>query len=290
MVFLALLLALAQDPSKEADKLKVELAEKTARIADLQRQLDQSNTLLAKLEADVQVLVRQLEVQLAHIEDLAKTNEEVRRALAKAQNDRKVSETELALVRKAATLQAKVTAVAGEIGLVVLSAGSDDGVREGDEFTLSRDGAFVAKVVIERVDRKWSAGKVRDRKLDPRVGDEAASRGPAESEGPAALRDLRRELDELRRQIRELSERLPTGPKEHGATLEEAGDELRAHLGIARGLIVRAVREGSLAEKAGLKPGDVVPDLAAPELVEAISKDRPIRVIRRGRPLVLGER
>ncbi len=73
------------------------------------------------------------------------------------------------------TLEAKVTAIANEIGLVVISIGKDDGVLEGDEFTVFRGGDFVAKVKIDRADRRWSAGKVVLKKMDPRVADDASN-------------------------------------------------------------------------------------------------------------------
>ena len=68
---------------------------------------------------------------------------------------------------------AKVTAVASEIGLVVISQGKDDGVTEGASYWIHRDGQFVAQIVIDRCDRKWSAGKVVYKTLDPRVADSA---------------------------------------------------------------------------------------------------------------------
>jgi hypothetical protein len=72
-------------------------------------------------------------------------------------------------------MEGKVTAVANEIGLVVISIGKDDGVMEGDEFTIYRGGDFVAKIVVDRSDRKWSAGKVVLKKTDPRVADDVSN-------------------------------------------------------------------------------------------------------------------
>jgi len=72
-------------------------------------------------------------------------------------------------------LEAKVTAVANNIGLIVISIGKDDGVLEGDEFTVYRGGDFVAKIVIDRSDRKWAAGKVVLKKGEPRVGDDVSN-------------------------------------------------------------------------------------------------------------------
>ncbi len=72
-------------------------------------------------------------------------------------------------------LEGKTTAVANEIGLVVFSIGKDDGVMEGDEFTVYRGGDFVAKVQVDHADRKWSSAKVVLNKSDPRPGDDVSN-------------------------------------------------------------------------------------------------------------------
>jgi hypothetical protein len=74
--------------------------------------------------------------------------------------------------------RAVVTALANEIGLVVISIGKDHGVVEADEFVLYRGGDFVAKIQINRADRKWSAGKITSKKTDPRVTDDVCSGSP----------------------------------------------------------------------------------------------------------------
>ena len=68
---------------------------------------------------------------------------------------------------------AVVTAVAGEIGLVVFDVGSDRGLIEGDELEITRGGNIIAKVKLDRVDRKWSAGKVVGGEGSPLKGDTA---------------------------------------------------------------------------------------------------------------------
>lgn len=76
-------------------------------------------------------------------------------------------------VRSATT--AKVTAVAGQIDLVVISIGREDGVSEGELYWIHRGGKFVAQIKIDRVDRKWSAGKVLYKLQESQVGDEVQS-------------------------------------------------------------------------------------------------------------------
>jgi myosin heavy subunit len=199
--------------------LDTENSAKAARIEQISRQLDAANTLNTRLEADLQVFTRQLEVQLAQIQELTTKVEEHRAKLAKALNEKGLLAAEVQYARQQAErlqhdlaqleekhvemardkkhleekinhlnqlgyktdvapkkpLEAKVTAVANEIGLVVISIGKDDGVLEGDEFTVYRAGDFVAKIVIDRSDRKWSAGKVVLKKTDPRVSDDVSN-------------------------------------------------------------------------------------------------------------------
>src|SRR5262249_23591799 len=125
---------------------------------------------MEKLKADNEVLLRQLQVTQAQLRE---TNEKFEKA--KAPNATYKSfvipapAAPAVVVRKPRpALDGKVTAVAPEIGLVVLSIGSDSGVREGDEFTVTRSGDLVAKVTVARVDRAWSAAKVIFKKSDPR--------------------------------------------------------------------------------------------------------------------------
>jgi hypothetical protein len=199
--------------------LDQENSAKAAFINNLQRQLDFSNTQLVKQEADMQVFVRQLEVQLAQITELTTKIEEHRIKLAKALDTKNLAVSELQYARQASEklaqdlaelevkhvdmakdkkhmeeklnhlvqlgvkvdiapkkpLEGKVTAVANEIGLVVISIGKDDGVMEGDEFTVYRGGDFVAKIQVDRADRRWSAGKVVLKKTDPRVADDVSN-------------------------------------------------------------------------------------------------------------------
>ena len=199
--------------------LDVENSNKATRINDITRQLDFAQTLQTKTEADMQVFVRQLEVQLAQIQELTTKIEEHRAKLAKALAEKTSAVADLQYARQQTEklsqdlaelegkhvemardkkhleekinhlnqlgiktdvapkkpLEGKVTAVANEIGLVVISIGKDDGVLEGDEFTIYRGGEFVAKIQVDRADRRWSAGKVVLKKTDPRVADDVSN-------------------------------------------------------------------------------------------------------------------
>ncbi len=168
-----------------------------------------------ELEADAQVSARQLEVQFAQMQELQARVEGRRAELAQALGSRpdlaaarrateglkgevaRLEEKHVEMARDKKHLEekinhlkemgirtdiaprkplrGKVTAVANEIGLVVISIGKDAGVLENDEFTVHREGEFVAKIVIDRADRSWSAGRVVLKNSDQRVADDVSN-------------------------------------------------------------------------------------------------------------------
>jgi len=225
-----------------------------------------------RLRAEIEVLRRQAEI------------EEVKRAAKDAPS--------VVIGPAAPVLEGKVTAAANDVGLVILSLGRDDGVREGDEFTVHRDSAFVAKVVVDKVDKKWCSCRVLLKKSDPRVSDDVSNRilktAPAAVVKPApmakgeeeSLKAIRAELEEVRRQIRELTDLLTSSWNDQGVSVEVLSEEWRGHFSIAQGLLVRKVRAGSAAEKAGLRPFDVLPGLTEAQLLEALAKGTPVKTIR----------
>ncbi len=205
--------------NEKISTLDVENSNKARMLVELQKSLDNANVEKTKLLSDLDVFVRQLDVQLAQIQEMNQKVEEFRSRLAKSlakesaavsqlQYERQLAErlqqdlaeleskhVEVAREKKLLeeriahlnqmgiktevapkkALGGKVTAVAPEIGLVVISIGRDAGVMEGDEFTVYRGGDFVAKIVIDRADSKWAAGKVVLKKVDPRVADDVSN-------------------------------------------------------------------------------------------------------------------
>jgi hypothetical protein len=286
---LAVLLAAFQVPAQESevDRLKKDMvrlkADYEARIAELNDRL---------LKADVQRKYGLATVAVA--KDLAEV-EKKRAEMARDQAD--LAEK---LLRGGGfkVVAGKVTAVADQIGLVVLSVGSEVGVAEGDEFTITREGALVAKTRIDRVDGKWAVGKVSEQTGPPRVGDDAIRKDPRNAVPAPALKrstadevqSLRKELDDVRNQVRQLTDRLVPSYQGAGFSVEEAPEALRDHLGIPRGLVVRQVRAGSEAAKSGLKPNDVIPDLQEAQLVETLESGRSLPIIRQGLRMTLSAR
>ena len=270
---------------------------------------------VAKLREKTLIFERQLEVQMTQLQELTaklqKANDE--KAFAKVEAERMAKDlakleeehVRLARARKAiddpvrvAPPAGQVTACDSSVNLVVLSIGSDDGVKEGHEFTIHRNGAFVAKVIVNKVDRKWSAAKVTLKKDDPRVADSAtraiAATGPVAppavdtkparpAESSEAVKAIREELDEVRRQVRELSDRLLPSWSKVGAAIEALSPEMKGHLGIEKGMLVRRVEAGSKAEKAGLKAFDVISGMSEAEAIDAIESGRALPIVRGGK-------
>lgn len=191
-------------------------------------------------------------------------------------------------LRPVPLIQAKVTAVDNGIGLVIVSAGRDDGMLEGTEFKIRRAGEEVATVAIDKVDRKWSAARVTLKKSDVRIGDDASNNVVSKPSDPVAeILAVRKELDDVRRQIREVSDQLLPSWKESGFVAEPVSDELKAHLGVASGLVIRRVRPDSPAERAGLRVHDVAAGLDEAGLAEALKTGGTLPVVRGGKAISL---
>jgi hypothetical protein len=308
----------AQAPQDEVDRLRKELEKLKADNAVVLRQLEVSQALLKELNDK---LARAQNEKKAAVGGSAST-EQVERELSEArafaehvQNWEKLRRGAQALGTPAkvpvapapmgaprvyyerSLPEGRITAVANEIDLVVVSVGSDDGVVEGQTFSITREGQPVGTLTIDRADRKWAAGKVSKKSSNARVGDAIGVEKPISSpkatpslvmpgsarlDSPDELRSIRKELDEVRSQVRQLSDQIIPAWQGPGVSVDEASEELRAHLSLPRGLLVRRVREGSRAEKAGLKVNDVVPDLLEAQLLQAIETGLPIHVIRQG--------
>ena len=294
---------------EEVEKLKSESAVKAARIQALEALLKNKSTPVerAQLEMAQQALLAEALAQAKGPELLK--NGQGKMVSPPAPPLPLIAKAEAPLSSKA--LEGKVTAVANEIGLVVVSIGASDGVKEGDEFTIYRSGDFVAKIKIDRTDSKWCTGKVVLKRDDPRIMDAVSNRmvvsgarvygryegvlGPAPapvvkilSAGSSdELKALRKELDEVRNQIRQLSDHLIPSWQDAGVAADEASEELRSHLGIPRGLVIRRVREGSAAEQAGLKANDVVPNATEAQLLDQIARRLALTVIRKGQQTVV---
>ncbi|HYF48041.1 MAG TPA: hypothetical protein VEJ63_01450 [Planctomycetota bacterium] len=74
-----------------------------------------------------------------------------------------------------------VTAVQPGVGLVMLSVGSQQGVKPGDQFTISRGGEYISRVQVEKVYPDMCSTRVVKAHGEVKVGDEARPHTPASS-------------------------------------------------------------------------------------------------------------
>ena len=156
-------LAQIQELSARVDEHRAQLAKSLSEKSLAPAELQHARQLADRLKTDL----RELDEKHLEMGREKKQLEETINAIAQAGGNVGVPPMK--------ALEAKVTAVANEIGLVVISVGKDDGVLEADEFSIYRGGGFVAKLAINRADRKWSAGKVVLKSSDPKVGDDASN-------------------------------------------------------------------------------------------------------------------
>lgn len=64
------------------------------------------------------------------------------------------------LFTKAKPMDAKIVAVSKDVPLVMLSIGSDDGVKKGYQFTIYRESRYIGRVVIEEVYKDMAAARI----------------------------------------------------------------------------------------------------------------------------------
>lgn len=269
MNLLALIVAAvlaAQTPPSETDKLKAELEKQSLKIAELQAELDAAK------------------------KDSSRDVEKAAKALLKFAPPA----VPTPVVTSPAVPETKITAVAPEIGLVVISMGADDGVVEGKTYAITRGGESVGTMTIDRVDRKWAAGKVIRKTLEPRVGDTVgAEKAPARvvttlhgvqlyRTSSDELKAIRKELDDVRGQVQSLTDRILPSWKDVGVTVEEASETLCAQFQLTRGLVVRRVREGSPAARI-LKANDVITDRTEAQMMEVFRSGGTLPLRRQGK-------
>jgi peptidoglycan hydrolase CwlO-like protein len=130
------------------------------------------------LKKEVASLTEQRETLQAGLTDARETiqlNEEVFAELAKRNIE---AQTVIAGLTAVPQIKARVMTVDPKTNLVVLNAGSEQGVRKNFEFTIFRDDKFVAKVIVFDTDKDMSAARIATRSpdIDIKQGDQAWTR------------------------------------------------------------------------------------------------------------------
>jgi chromosome segregation ATPase len=152
-----------------ADKLKAENNTLITKLSDEQSRANK----LEKENTDLTASLKTTTVALNKAEDTLKLHDEVFNELGR----RNVAWREL--ITKWATLpdiKTKVLKVDKESNFVLLNAGREQGVQKNYEFTIFRDGTFVAKVNVFDVQDKLCAARIVVSKLAIQNGDNAWTR------------------------------------------------------------------------------------------------------------------
>ncbi len=132
-------------------------------------------------ESTWRMLTEELQYARAEAERLAKDLAQLEEAhIDQARGKKRLEETIASLnvpgpsnAPPMKALEGRVTSVGD--GYTVLSIGTSHGVVDGSEFTIYRDGGFVAKIAINRVEAAWCSGRVTLKKDEPKVGDDASN-------------------------------------------------------------------------------------------------------------------
>lgn len=143
---------------------------------DLTKSLADERNLSNGLQRQVAALTGErdrLQKDLAAANDTLRQNEEIFAELA-----RRNIEAQPIIAGLTAMPDIKGTVVNAEpdLDFVILNVGSKQGVHKNYEFTVYRDGQFVAKVIVFHTQDDMSAARIVLRKLDIKRGDLAATR------------------------------------------------------------------------------------------------------------------
>jgi len=245
----------------EKRRLETENANKSTRISQLQRNFDAYKANFEVVQAEQAAFIRQLQVQIAQIEQTIRKNDELRNqirqviaekntSIAELQEARQMKEqymhmlaelerNHISLAKDKKRMEEKIYAMAqrgypveiggpsrpldgrvraadNQIGIAIISIGRDEGVREGDTFTIYRGSRFIAKGVADTVDRAWTSLRIQAsvKTDDIQAGDMVSNHIYNMGMSPEEYK--RRELEKPP---------APDGPGPEPAPLPEGGEE-----------------------------------------------------------------
>lgn len=163
------------DLEREVKELRLEQQKYQNRIDEFLALSEQDNTLRAAQQEEIRNLRSEVNSQARRIIDLIDRNSDLVSELDGSQNTVRALEEQIANLRRGsqgtgngvaalpATFRARVLDVVEDTDgsvLVEINAGRSDRISEGMELTVTRDGKFVAKIEIERVELNVAVGRV----------------------------------------------------------------------------------------------------------------------------------
>ncbi|MCA8962901.1 MAG: hypothetical protein KDC38_20400, partial [Planctomycetes bacterium] len=165
---------------QQLDKEKSDLVAQNDRLRSDKEEADSAKTSAelaqARAELDLQQVSEELSATQIELTSAKNANDAL--SLFKEQVVRKIPNVDDIVTEAANPVDAAVVAHKPESNLVVISAGSEDGVKVGDLFTIYRDGNFIAKAQITHTTPDLAGARIQftNDGQSIRVGDNASSR------------------------------------------------------------------------------------------------------------------
>lgn len=157
---------------------------------------------------------------------------------------------------------AEVTAVAQEIGLVCISKGKDDGVSEGDTFPITRGTGSQRQniyfIIIDRADRKWSAGKVVQNTTDPVVGDVACRRSALTEDAQSHVLEYILSFEPVGREVRHRVGALVRTLSDDDIEVRESSARALEEMGGPAKVILESIEPASLDSESRARVRDIL--------------------------------
>ena len=169
---------------------------------------------------------------LAKLDALRKQRDEMVREMFRTQPKMKEISEQIASLEnmlygsvghRASSIKTKVAAVDVENGIVVLNAGTDQGVKKNYEFKVSRGDTFVATVNIIHVEDGFSAGRIGTRANEVLSGDTAQHILDIKTELAGVDKDVK--LGDTVQHIPDISTKVAAVDVENGIVVLNAGSE-----------------------------------------------------------------
>lgn len=157
--------------TKENNTVRQENITLTKNLADEQNTVNTLKNEVASLTEERQTL----QSNLADARETINLNEEVFAELSKRNIE---AQSVIAGLTAVPQIKARVMTVDPETNLVVINAGSEQGVRKNFEFTIFRGDKFIAKVNVFDTNEDMSAARIvsQSKDIDIRQGDQAWTR------------------------------------------------------------------------------------------------------------------
>jgi len=143
---------------KMALSFQSDLARTEEQLRAMTRQRDELDETRQRLEGDLTRLTKQFEETKKLLAEATEERDRLTQIVATLK-ERGFAIQEIAGVLKVEPVSGNVVSVDPDLGIVLVNVGARDKVKKGYEFTVSRGGDYVAKIIIHEVFEEAAAGR-----------------------------------------------------------------------------------------------------------------------------------